>query len=366
MFEKLAQISLLPIFISQQMNQNKIPSNHHHHHYHHPPSLLKGWIKKSPRSASIRSIYNFNWKKRFFILQDGIMSYYQSELITPPYGDILKGSLNLRYAIVKDSNNYKDISMNELLILPYDNNNNTVDNNKLYLQFENYSMMLEWRDNILQHIDYADHREDGPHQLLHIICLKQFWLLYLNPHIIITIDNFIKKIKEYYSFITNNDNDDITYHVLENKLNIMFKNIDMNNFNFISIFEVIRLTRFLSMHTSFIDVINFLVHGCNRKFLVPFNHISSLLSSPSSINAKDSPTTNYHYHHLYHDSHLIWGSDNNTATTTITSNNYQTNRITKQSLKDILLNHTSSYVNIYGISGVGENNYYLLISKKNT
>ena len=217
------------------MNQSKILSNHNHHHHHHPPSLQKGWIKKSPRSASIKSIFNFNWKKRFFILQDGIISYYQSELITPPYGDIFKGSLNLRYAIVKDSNNYKDISINELLILSYDDNNNnndnnTVDNNKLYLQFENYTMMLEWREIILQHIDYADHKENGPHQLLHIICLKQFWLLYLNPHIIITINNFINKLKEYYSFITNNNNNDLTYHILENKLNIMLKNIDINNF----------------------------------------------------------------------------------------------------------------------------------------
>jgi hypothetical protein len=49
------------------------------------PVLKKGWMKKQGRSGVVK-----NWKKRFFVLNNGKISYYVDELDKPPYGENLK------------------------------------------------------------------------------------------------------------------------------------------------------------------------------------------------------------------------------------------------------------------------------------
>jgi len=49
------------------------------------PQIKKGWMKKQGRSGVVK-----NWKKRFFVLHDGKVSYYTDEIENHPYGDGFK------------------------------------------------------------------------------------------------------------------------------------------------------------------------------------------------------------------------------------------------------------------------------------
>lgn len=49
------------------------------------PPLKRGWLRKQARSGLVK-----NWQVRYFVLNQGKLSYYQEQLDRFPYGDILK------------------------------------------------------------------------------------------------------------------------------------------------------------------------------------------------------------------------------------------------------------------------------------
>ena len=49
------------------------------------PPLKRGWLRKQARSGLVK-----NWQVRYFVLNQGKISYYQEQLDRFPYGDILK------------------------------------------------------------------------------------------------------------------------------------------------------------------------------------------------------------------------------------------------------------------------------------
>ena len=49
------------------------------------PAIKKGWMRKQGRSG----VYK-NWKKRFFVLSNGVISYYEEEIDVFPFGERLK------------------------------------------------------------------------------------------------------------------------------------------------------------------------------------------------------------------------------------------------------------------------------------
>jgi len=59
------------------------------------PALKKGWMKKERRGGALK-----NWNKRWFVLEAGIIKYYEKELAQPPFGDSLKGELSLLSAVI--------------------------------------------------------------------------------------------------------------------------------------------------------------------------------------------------------------------------------------------------------------------------
>lgn len=60
-----------------------------------PPDIIKGYLKKKGHSRH-------NWKLRFFVVEAGVLSYYEEELSFHPYGTGLKDSLPLNgYIITK-------------------------------------------------------------------------------------------------------------------------------------------------------------------------------------------------------------------------------------------------------------------------
>jgi hypothetical protein len=61
------------------------------------PPVKKGWLKKQRRGGMIK-----NWKERYFVLSGGELSYFEGALEVPPFGELLKGNVDLTGAVVED------------------------------------------------------------------------------------------------------------------------------------------------------------------------------------------------------------------------------------------------------------------------
>ncbi len=57
-----------------------------------PPEFKLGWLNKRSRDGFIK-----NWRKRYFVLDNGVVRYFEKECdeALPPFGQILKGELVL-------------------------------------------------------------------------------------------------------------------------------------------------------------------------------------------------------------------------------------------------------------------------------
>ena len=56
------------------------------------PPIKKDWLMKQGRNLFK------SWKKRYFVLENGLLSYYESDSNDPPYGTHLKGQMSMRGA----------------------------------------------------------------------------------------------------------------------------------------------------------------------------------------------------------------------------------------------------------------------------
>eukprot|EP00597_Dinobryon_sp_UTEXLB2267_P019496 CAMPEP_0201110460 /NCGR_PEP_ID=MMETSP0812-20130820/70431_1 /ASSEMBLY_ACC=CAM_ASM_000668 /TAXON_ID=98059 /ORGANISM="Dinobryon sp., Strain UTEXLB2267" /LENGTH=545 /DNA_ID=CAMNT_0047372899 /DNA_START=6 /DNA_END=1643 /DNA_ORIENTATION=+ len=65
------------------------------------PLLLRGWLKKQGHKV-------LNWKSRYFVLDNGLLSYYVEQKSTAPFGDILKGQLCLAGYLVKSTEDLQE------------------------------------------------------------------------------------------------------------------------------------------------------------------------------------------------------------------------------------------------------------------
>eukprot|EP01040_Poterioochromonas_malhamensis_P005679 gene5678-6101_t len=106
------------------------------------PTLRKGWMRKQGRSGLVK-----NWKTRFFVLADGKISYYVSEISESPYGDGLKGELNLVNSEVVEEHT-KTINPKQVFIVSYNGENN------ILMETDDPKDTAEWVSAIKTHIDF--------------------------------------------------------------------------------------------------------------------------------------------------------------------------------------------------------------------
>ena len=100
--------------------------------------VKQGYAKKSHRSGI--GLYT-SWKDRFFVLQDGEISYY-----TTPIKEVRKGSLSLIGCSLKNSND-----ATELLI-----ESSIGSENGLTMKFNTVDECENWKVAIAEHIKYLN------------------------------------------------------------------------------------------------------------------------------------------------------------------------------------------------------------------
>lgn len=116
-----------------------------------PPSLKTGWCNK--QGHFISSI-----KKRYFVLDSGIINYYVDRNDKPPYGTNYKGNINLTRCTIEKS--LKDSSGIILKHFNADGSNittffNVVTSSKLLSKYD-INTLDDWVNSIKDHINYAN------------------------------------------------------------------------------------------------------------------------------------------------------------------------------------------------------------------
>lgn len=107
------------------------------------PPMHMGWLKKEGHNL-LSSITT-----RYFVLIGGVLSYYEKQLNSPPYGDKIKGKMVFKNATVtakKLKNKYQLVVTSEA-----DNKNKDIT-----LEAESEDVQKVWLDALRQHIAYSD------------------------------------------------------------------------------------------------------------------------------------------------------------------------------------------------------------------
>jgi hypothetical protein len=63
---------------------------------HLPPPERRGWLKKEARKSFLK-----NWKNRYFVLDQGLLTYFENSATSPPYGHNERGKSRLLGARVE-------------------------------------------------------------------------------------------------------------------------------------------------------------------------------------------------------------------------------------------------------------------------
>jgi hypothetical protein len=113
------------------------------------PDMKRGWLTKQGRNLFK------SWKKRYFVLENGLMSYYESDLDLPPYGSKLKGQMSMRGArldVYYDTGGIRD---EKRLYVAGGGAENDV-----LLEGTNSFEIRQWSVALEQHISFANERPE--------------------------------------------------------------------------------------------------------------------------------------------------------------------------------------------------------------
>ena len=135
------------------------------------PSVMRGWLKKQSRGGIIK-----NWRSRYGVLEKGGIKYFekQSSINAPPYGEDLKGGMNLVGATLVG---FDDTGSTRIYIVGSEGNEKD-----LLMEADNAEEAQAWRDAITEHTEYAARLQNRccNRQILYIMS-KRFKLIFFLP-----------------------------------------------------------------------------------------------------------------------------------------------------------------------------------------
>ncbi len=106
------------------------------------PPMKRGWMRKLSRSGLMK-----NWQTRYFVLYNGKISYYQDQTDRFPYGDNLKGEMDLYEATVnRDLKKYSD---RQIYIM------GAKGQKDMLVETESVEVAADWADALAKHTQYA-------------------------------------------------------------------------------------------------------------------------------------------------------------------------------------------------------------------
>lgn len=106
------------------------------------PPMKRGWLRKLSRSGLVK-----NWQTRYFVLHNGKIAYYQDQIDRFPYGETVKGEMDLFDATI--SRDPKKCSDKQLLIV------GAKGQKDLLVEAENADEAKDWAAHITRHATYA-------------------------------------------------------------------------------------------------------------------------------------------------------------------------------------------------------------------
>ena len=113
-----------------------------------PPPVLRQKMKKRSRSST----YFQNFKLRWFVLEEGILSYYQmDETHNTTENLVKKGEMNLKCATVDPHDHDKEIFIA---------GSANVGEKNLFILTSTEDIAMQWRNVIKQHIKYIETKEN--------------------------------------------------------------------------------------------------------------------------------------------------------------------------------------------------------------
>ncbi|RYH22792.1 hypothetical protein EON65_18710, partial [archaeon] len=104
-----------------------------------PPASRKGTIFKQGHMVK-------NWKNRFFVLENGIMAYYETSSPRPPFGVNKKGEISLKGCTVSMDKSIVTISSSQSA--------NDKGHKELVLDIKYPNERQEWMESITEHIAF--------------------------------------------------------------------------------------------------------------------------------------------------------------------------------------------------------------------
>lgn len=118
------------------------------------PKMKAGWLKKKSRGGLIK-----NWQRRYFVLNDGKISYFEKRAESPPYGEGFKGSMPITATTVcvwasdekgADAGNHEEARRRL-----YIKDSASKDEKDMLVETEDDLDAREWKEAIGKHIEHA-------------------------------------------------------------------------------------------------------------------------------------------------------------------------------------------------------------------
>jgi hypothetical protein len=117
-----------------------------------PPPSKMGWLVKHSHGSIFKTT-----NKRYFVLSDGVLSYYEKSLPTSPYGFNIRDSAQLNGANVEIR---KHANKSQLYI------RGDFVNNDLLLDADDMKEVDSWKYALLLHIQYASRNDSSASQYI--------------------------------------------------------------------------------------------------------------------------------------------------------------------------------------------------------
>jgi hypothetical protein len=104
-----------------------------------PPQERRGWLKKEARKGFMR-----NWKNRYFVLSEGLLTYFETSSPAPPYGQNERGTTRLRGAKLEQKGSTN-------ILIHFERGDEERD---LHVQCADARDRTEWLQALQAHISY--------------------------------------------------------------------------------------------------------------------------------------------------------------------------------------------------------------------